>query len=293
MSFAPLIVGGGLPGLALLDSSIDRQQATFARRPDIARAAQDFVDRAGTITSAEDLVTDRQLLTVALSAFGLEDELPKRALIRRVLEEGTLDPRSLANRLVDPAWRQFSDALAFDTGGRLVFPDVRREIADAFVERQFERAVGEQDLGLRLALNFRREIDTIAGDPNVERNGWFRVIGSEPLRLVVFGALGLPQSFAQLDIDVQVERLEERARQAFGEASPAVFADSETREEAVRLFLVRRELEQGPAGLGGAGGIATGGIVPVASPTALSAAGGFSSGGSLGGPALAALILSS
>ncbi|MEM9782788.1 MAG: DUF1217 domain-containing protein [Pseudomonadota bacterium] len=292
MSFNPVVVTGGLAGLRLLDASLERQLDVFGRRPDVARAAQDFIDRAGTIESAEALVADRQLLEVALSAFGLEDELPKRALIRRVLEEGTLDPRGLANRLVDPAWRRFSDALAFDTGGRLVFPDVRREIADAYVERQFERAVGDRDLGLRLALNFRREIQVIAEAPEADRSGWFRIIGSEPLRLVVFGALGLPESSARLDVDVQVEELAERAERQFGSGSPTVFTDAETREEAIRLFLLRRELEQGPSGGAPAVGLAQGGIIPVASPTALSASGGVSGGSALDSRTLASLILS-
>ncbi|MEL6265463.1 MAG: DUF1217 domain-containing protein [Pseudomonadota bacterium] len=269
MSFQPVVPIGGLAGLRLLDATAERQLDTFSRRPDIQRAADAFITRAGEITSAEELVADRELLSVALSAFGLEDEINKRALIRRVLEEGTLDPDSLANKLVDPAWRRFSETLGLDFGNRLVLGDVRREVADAFVERQFERAVGDQDVNLRLALNFRREIETVAGEPGVERAGWFRVIGSEPLRRVVFGALGLPDSFGALDVDAQADRLSERARQVFGGDSPAIFTDASVREDAVSRFLLRAEAE---AGLG--------------------AGGGTLGGGALGGGAIANLILS-
>ncbi|MEL6197451.1 MAG: DUF1217 domain-containing protein, partial [Pseudomonadota bacterium] len=184
MTFAPAIAAGGVLGLALLDRSYDRQFATFSESPVIERAIADFEERAAAVLTAEELVGDTRLLSVALGAFGLEDELPKRALIRRVLEEGTLDPDSLANRLVDPAWRQLSETLGFDTGGRLALPSVRADITEAYRVRQFERAVGDQDVDLRLALNFRREIVSVAAIEDSD-TAWFRVIGSTPLRTVV------------------------------------------------------------------------------------------------------------
>ncbi|MEL7347252.1 MAG: DUF1217 domain-containing protein [Pseudomonadota bacterium] len=268
MTFTPAVPASGVLGLTLLDRSYDRQFEAFTQSPAIERAVADFEARAGEITTAEELVQDRGLLEVALGAFGLEDELPKRALIRRVLEEGTLDQRSLANRLVDPAWRRFSETLALDTGGRLAIPSVRREIVDAFRERQFERAVGDQDVNLRLALNFRREIADIAAAPDVERSGWFRVIGSTPLRTVIFGALGLPDSFAAIDVDSQVARLNDRAAQVFGDVSPAVFTDPDVVEDAVRRFLVRGEIEQGPT-LNTPGGAALGLLQGGLGPSAL------------------------
>ncbi|MEL6767244.1 MAG: DUF1217 domain-containing protein [Pseudomonadota bacterium] len=244
----PAIPLGGVAGLKLLDRTFDRQLETFSKSPELQREMDDFLDRAGTVQSAEELVSDRQLLKVALGAFGLEDELPKRALIRKVLEEGTLNPDSLANRLVDPAWGRFASALGFgDLGNRLDRESVRQEIAESYRVRQFERAVGDIDLDLRLALNFRREISEIANSGAVERSGWFRVIGSEPLRLVVLGALGLPQSIGALDIDLQVTRLEERADQVFGGTSPAVFADPANVEQAIERFLFSSAAEQGPS----------------------------------------------
>ncbi|MEO0428849.1 MAG: DUF1217 domain-containing protein [Pseudomonadota bacterium] len=244
----PAIPLGGVAGLKLLDRTFDRQLETFSRSPELQREIDDFLDRAGEVQSAEDLVADRQLLKVALGAFGLEDELPKRALVRTVLEEGTIDPEAIANRLVDPAWGRFAAALGFgDLGNRLGSESVRRQITEDYRVRQFERAVGDIDVDLRLALNFRREIDDIAGSGTVERSGWFRVIGSEPLRLVVLGALNLPESIGALDIDAQVTRLEERAQQVFGGRTPAVFTDPAVVEDAIERFLFSSAAQRAPS----------------------------------------------
>ncbi|MEL6481155.1 MAG: DUF1217 domain-containing protein [Pseudomonadota bacterium] len=244
----PAIPTGGVAGLKLLDRTYDRQLDTFSKSPELQREMEDFLARAGSVQSAGELVADRQLLKVALGAFGLEDELPKRALIRKVLEEGTINPDSLANRLVDPAWARFAAALGFgDLGNRLDQESVRQDITERYRVRQFERAVGDIDVDLRLALNFRREITEIAESPSVDRSGWFRIIGSEPLRLVVLGALGLPESIGSLDIDLQVTRLQERSEQVFGGSSPAVFADPTLAEEAVERYLFASAVAQGPA----------------------------------------------
>ena len=65
---------------------------------------QPIVDlRSGRIASAEALVKDRRLLTVALGAFGLDGEIDKKFFIRKVLEGGTEASDSLANRPYDPA----------------------------------------------------------------------------------------------------------------------------------------------------------------------------------------------
>ncbi|MEO0819218.1 MAG: DUF1217 domain-containing protein [Pseudomonadota bacterium] len=247
MTFAPSIPAGGVVGLRLLERSYDAQFEAFSRSPEVQRDIDAFLERAGTISTAEELVGDTQLLRVGLGAFGLEEELPKRALIRRVLEENTFARESLVNRLVDPAWKNFSEAIGFgDFGGLLNQESVRRDIAERYRVRQFERAVGEVDVDLRLVLNFRREIGDIASASDADRSGWFRIVGSEPLRRVVFGALNLPDSFARLDIDEQATRLSERAEQVFGNGSPAIFADNEAVETAVNRFLLNAQIASGP-----------------------------------------------
>ncbi|MEM6489164.1 MAG: DUF1217 domain-containing protein [Pseudomonadota bacterium] len=246
MSFVPAIPASGLLGLRVLDQTFDRQVERFAARPEIARDAADFVERAGTLTSAAELVADRALLNVALSAFGLEEELPKRALIRKVLEDGADNPQGLATRLVDPAWKRFARAFDFSAGPPMATLEARRTITQAFEVRQFERAVGELDVDLRLALNFRREIELLVQEEGTDQSKWFRAIGSRPLRTVLFGALGVPESAGALDVDLLADRLQDRSQSVFASSSLSVFSSPDEVEKAVRLFLQRRSIESVP-----------------------------------------------
>ncbi|MCL5778910.1 DUF1217 domain-containing protein [Limibaculum sp. FT325] len=251
MPFAPAIPAGGLAGFRFLTRTFEAQLAQFSRSPDIDRDVQDFIARAGQIGSAEELVRDTRLLRVALGAFGLEDEIGKRALVRRVLEEGTLDPDAFANRLANPVWREFSAALGFgDLGSFLGSETTRREIADRYRVRQFERAVGDVDVDLRLTLNFRREIGAVAAGAQSDAAIWFRILGSPPLREVIEGVFALPSGFSRLDLDAQRQILADRSRAAFGSASPKVFRSSEVAERAATRFLLNAQIRQGQAAIG-------------------------------------------
>ena len=270
MAFTPVVPFGGLLGLRFIDRTFDAQFETFTRSPEIQREIDNFLEHADEATTAEALVADRRLLRVALGAFGLEDEVGKRAFIRKILEDGTLDPKSLANRLADPAWAEFSEALGYgNLGGLLVFDNVRQNLAEQFRLHQFERAIGDVDVDIRLALNFRREMREIALSPGVETSGWLKVLGSKPLRSVVEGAYNLPFAFGLIDLDRQVSDLEARTEQIFGVASPAAFTSDENIDDLVRRFLLSSQLK---------GGFSP--STPGATALALLQAGGLGSGGS-------------
>lgn len=238
MAFSPVVPVGGLAGLRFIDRTYGAQFGAFSRSPDIRREIDYFLEKAGGAATAADLVADRRLLKVALGAFGLEDEVDKRAFVRKVLEDGTLDRKALANRLADPAWAEFSRTLGYgDLGGLLIVRGVREDIAARYRERQFERALGDVDLNMRLALSFRRRIREVAADPNADQSGWFRIMGSEPLRRVFETAYGLPSGFGKVDIDRQRADLGARTERLFGSPSPTVFASPENVERLLRRFL--------------------------------------------------------
>ena len=68
MSFQPVIPAGGYAGWTFLNRTREVQQSAFEASPQISRDVAAFEERIGSITSAEELVGDRQLLRVALGA---------------------------------------------------------------------------------------------------------------------------------------------------------------------------------------------------------------------------------
>ena len=248
---------------------MDRQVELFNKSPDIQRNIDYFLENAGNITSVEQLVSDRRALTVVLGAFGLDDDIDKRAFIRKVVEEGTLDNRSFANRLVDPAYRKLAEAVGFgDVGGLLVFENTRQNIAALYRERQFELAVGDVDLDLRLALNFKREIDELSTQNVNNRVGWLRMLGSPPMRQVVEAALNLPSQFGLIDIDQQVDEVMDRASSIFGIKDVADFQDPALIERFVDRFMLQRQVANGVVSSTSSGTVAL----------SLLSAGGFGTG---------------
>ncbi len=200
--------------------------------------------------TAEDLVNDYRLLKVALGAFGLDDDLPNKAYIQKVLEEGSLDGDSFANRLVDKRYLALTEAFGFDLNPpNTQLSDFATKIVDSYNTRQFEIAVGEQDGDLRLSLALERDLGEIVDTDNTANGKWYAVLGNQPLLTVFQTALNIPQEAAGLDIDVQVEHMRERAAEVFGNGEVAQFADPDRVEELNRLFLVRSQINELSAGM--------------------------------------------
>jgi len=250
MSFQPIIPFGGIAGWSFLQSTRTAQQETFEAAPVLERDTTYFRENIGKVTSAEDLVGDYRLLKVALGAFGLDDDLPNKAFIRKVLEEGSLDSDSFANRMVDKRYLALSEAFGFDLGTpNTQLSDFAGRLIDSYNTRQFEIAVGTQDTDMRLSLALERDLGEIVETDNTADGKWYAILGNEPLLTVFRTALNIPAETAGLDIDVQVDLLRDRAAATFGDGEIAQFADPQRLEALNRTFLVRSQIADASAGM--------------------------------------------
>jgi len=265
----PVIPFSGLAGWKFLERTQERQQDLFNNSARVQREVQYFRDNIGSIETSQDLVSDRRMLSVALGAYGLSDELGKRAFVRNILDQGVFDQQSFANRLGNPAYIEFTKMFSFADGG--FFPTSGRvdEIVDKFLTIGFETAVGNVDNSMRLAMNFKREMAELAGLGLTQTTGWLRALGSKPIRAVLEGALNLPTGFSQIDLDQQVKILTDKSNQVFGSKNIDVFSDPQIIDDAIRQFQLREQINNGPSAstrgmaalsiLGG--GIGAGGIL--------------------------------
>jgi len=248
MSYQPVVPLPGVAGWRFLERTQAKQQAAFENSAEIRREIAYFEENIAAVKTAGELVADRRLLKVALAAFGLESELDKKAFVRKVLEEGTTAEGAMATRLTDPAWRKLSAAFGFgDAGARTGQAGFAASIVSAYKTRAFEAAVGDTDNSMRLALNFRREIASLAAG---DGGSWYAILGSKPLRQVVEKAFGLPSQFSQIDIDKQVETLKDRADRLFGSDSLTVFQDKAAVDKLIDRFLARTQIENGATATG-------------------------------------------
>lgn len=246
MTYQPVVAATGIVGWNVLNRTMEVQRRAFDASPDIARDTDYFEARIGEIGTAEELVSDRRLLRVALGAFGLGDDINNRAFIRRVLEDGSIEETALANRLTDSRYKALSKAFGFgdfDTP-RTVLSDFGAEITDRFRRQSFEVAVGVQDDSLRLALNVERELVDLAGREVTNRVKWLQIMGTPPLREVFETALGMPPSFGQLDLDQQLEIFMDRAERQLGTSDISLYGDTDQLSKLVQRFLLRAQVEE-------------------------------------------------
>lgn len=249
MSFAPVLPLSGLAGWALLKRTLPEQQAAFGSSAGMQRDAAVFRDRIGSIQTADALLADRQVLSVALGAYGLDGDIANKAFIRRVLEDGTLSTDALSNRLADKSYRAFSAAFGFGDYGvpRTVLSDFPDKILTRWQTLKFESAVGEQNEDFRLALNAERELSALAAKTQSDTAAWFTIMGAPPLRKVFEVALGLPSSFGTLDLDQQLQVFREKSEAQLGIGAVADFSDTAVTDRLITRFLGRASLAAGPS----------------------------------------------
>ncbi len=251
MTFQPVIPFSGMAGWAFLQRTQESQQAALERSPVIQRDTAYFAENIGSIKTAKDLVNDFRLLTVALGAFGLDADIGNKFFIQKVLEDGTLNPEALGNKLSDKRYLEFSKAFGFgdfDTPNTQL-SDFPGKILEAYKTRKFEIAVGEQAPDLRLALSLERDLEKVMGRETTPDGMWYSIMGNPPLRQVFETALGLPASFGIINLDLQLSGFRDRAQAIFGNSEVAQFSDPEKMEELSRLFLVRSQINEGNAAM--------------------------------------------
>jgi hypothetical protein len=215
----------------VISSRLPARLEAITKRPDIARDIADFESRIGRIQSASALVDDPKLLRFVTRAFGLEDVAFGKALLRRVIEEGTRSPDSLANRLVDQRFKDLAAAFDFSRPGQMQRPAVRQAIVDRFVRLQLEQDVGRTSEGARLALYFERKAPEVRSA--------YGLLADRALAEVTVTLLGLPQAFRSLDIDKQADIISKRLD------IPSL-RDPAQRDKLLKRFAALHDVARGP-----------------------------------------------
>jgi len=206
-----------LPGLAstaptmpqttaynLVEASLDNQMAAFQKSGAVQNDINYFRTEIAKVQSPDDLTKNYRLLKFVLTAFGLDSQINSQALIKQVLSSDLTDSQSIANKLVDPRYKQLAQAFNFAAGGNanLQDPSFVDGIVNNYVTAAFEQNVGQTNPGVRLALYFKRMAPTI--------KNWYQVLGDVPMYNVVKTALNVMALGPSDDVDKQASFLEKR-----------------------------------------------------------------------------------
>ena len=246
MPYQPVVPFSGTAGWSFIERTRETQETAFRESAEIVRDTDYFLANIGNVTTAEDLVSDRRLLRVALGAYGLDEDIDAKAYVRTVLEQGTIDDDALANRLSDQRYFSMAKAFGFDLSPpNTALPSFGAETVELYRSRQFEVAVGNANTDMRLALEMNREIAALSERDISDDAKWFTMLGTSSMRVVFERAMGLPPEVGALDIDKQFEIFQQKAEAFFGTTDFNYFASAEGLEDLRTKFLARSELLAG------------------------------------------------
>ena len=250
--FQPVIPLPGLGGWNFLQSTYDRQFETFSNAPQIKNDTDYLKEKLSQRPAIEDFLSDPRLRRITLTAFGLNGEEWKVGFHRKVLEEQQDPESTFLTRLNNPQYTRFAESLSPIDGELVLSSDQIDQIAARFQAESFELAVGEQDNGMRLSLNYQSEIGELVTEGATDETIMFRILGNVPLRSVLETALSIPSDIGQLDLDRQASVFTDRLRSQLQITSLQDLKNPEMIEKMVTRYQALNGLNQNAAALGSA-----------------------------------------
>ncbi len=152
-----------------IENNLARYQNMVASEPSVKTATEYYAANIGSVSSISDLVDNYRLLSYALTAYGLGDQVDNKALVTQVLEGGISSSKALANTLSNPNWAKFAAAFNFaaDGASSISTASAISTTESNYDEQQLESQEGQQDVGVQLALYFQRVAPTISSSYSV------------------------------------------------------------------------------------------------------------------------------
>lgn len=240
-----IFTGGGYSGWRILSRTAEQQIKHVANDPVVSRELAYFDKNLPHIKSAQDLVGDYRMLSVALKAHGLGDDIGNRAFIAQILNSDLSDPKSLANRFSDERYSDLARSFGFAGQADAIENDqpLSEKIREDYIRSEFETRIGEEDNSMRIALYAQRELKTVLAEDKSQDSKWLSILGSPPLAEFIQVSLGFNKSLVNLPIDSQLTALKSAAKRSFGITDISALSQPETFERAVALYLTRAEME--------------------------------------------------
>lgn len=192
----------------LLRQDNQKLLAKFEERPTVDKEIQYFKEKVPKLKSMDDLFKDQRLLRFIASAYSLDDEVQYPARLRKILESKISDPTSLANRMVDPRYKEMaSDLMLGDFGvTALATSSTIDKLVKRYVQNEYEKDLGKTNPALREASYFLRKIGSIQNSLSILGDGVLRAVVTYTLDLppqIAFQSIAKQRSLIDTRIDVK------------------------------------------------------------------------------------------
>ncbi|MDX2202906.1 MAG: DUF1217 domain-containing protein [Hyphomicrobiaceae bacterium] len=188
----------------LISKDLTKSLARTAKEPEVKRETDYYKAHVGNIKSVDDLMKNERVYRYVMKAYGLEDLTYAKGLIRKVLEGGTSDERSLANQMSDPRFKALAKAFDFEAFGEATASTeaVQTETVDKYMRQQLEAEAGSDNEGVRLALYFKRNAASVTGP--------YGILADKALLQVYQIAFDISSATSAQEIEVQAANIKKK-----------------------------------------------------------------------------------
>ena len=217
-----------------IENNLSRYQKLETQKTSVKTATDYYQANIGKVTSADQLISNYRLLSYALQAYGLGDQINNKALIKKVLEQGATKANALANTLPNANWKRFATAFNFSATATSA-PNSKTSVATTvtgYDEQQLEADQGASNPGVQLALYFQRVAPTV-------KDG-YSVLADKNLLQVVQTIFNLPPTASAAQLDKEAV--------AIGKLAPVKdLQDPAKLKKLVERFTATYDSKYGPA----------------------------------------------
>jgi len=181
-----------------------KQVAVIAAEPEVKRDIAEFTKALAAAKTPAELLANPVAMKVLLTANGLADQVPYKALATKALLSDGSKPGSLASQLPNSRWLSANKAMSFATKGLTLLNDPKTlaAITNGYAEVLWRTSLDQTTPGLSKALDFQTRASTIT---SVDQ-----VLGDPTFRDVITTALGIPKEIAFQEIPAQERAISNR-----------------------------------------------------------------------------------
>lgn len=186
-----------LDSYRFVTKDLTRSLKTTAQQPQIKRQTDNYLADISKIKSIDDFIKNDKVYRYAMQAFGLDDMIYAKAMVKKVLTEGVEGSGTLANKLNDPRFKELATVFNFKKFGETTTDsaDAKQGVVDRFVRLSLESENGQQNEGVKLALYFARKAPSLSST--------LGILADKNLLKVAQMALDIPESTGLMDLDKQ------------------------------------------------------------------------------------------
>lgn len=186
----------------ILANNPARTQSSIQNDAQVKRDTEYYKANISKIKTIDDFVKDYRLFSYAMRSYGLEDMIYAKAFMKKLLTEGISDPKSMANKMTNPLYKEF--AKAFDFAGKgdkaTSEPSATTEAVSKYYEQTLEKKEGEDNEGVRLALYFKRKASSVTSTMGL--------LADKALLKFVQTTFNIPEGTSKAPLEAQVRNIE-------------------------------------------------------------------------------------